>query len=254
MSSRTLKSVERAIDVLDCLSGDSPWMGLTEISRQLGISKSGAHRLLASLEDKGMVQQDPVSRRYGLGPKVLALASGFLKRIDLSAECRPHMRRLRDVTGETVILQVVQGFQRVCVDEVPSTQPVRWTMDPGTAVPLHAGAASKVILAFMPPEEVEHIIREVGLPPVTPHTIVDPDRLRAELAVIREEGVAISVEEAGVGAAAIAAPIFDHVGRVVAALSIAGPSARWTPERMRQFAEPLKEAVRQISAAMGSSP
>jgi len=162
------------------------------------------------------------------------------------------MEDLVTTTRETAILTVYHQQEVVCIEKVETSHPVRMTLHVGTRRPPHAGASSKVLMAYLPDEEIQAIVQEKGLPRLCVNTITDPDRLREELARIRERGYAESHEETDLGAWGVATPVFDREGRVVAAIGVAGPRSRYTEQRAQEFVALCRQAARRISALIGS--
>ena len=247
-----VKTVDRLVRVLDCFSRERPAWSLAELSRQLGIPKSTLHRFLTAMEAHGILRCDPRDRRWRLGYRLLIWGSLARDSLDLRHIARPVMDGLVAATGETAILTVYQSREVVCIEKVEADRPVRMTLDVGMRRLPHAGASSKVLMAYLPEEEVQAIIRDQGLPPLCVNTITDPDRLREELARIREQGYAESHEETDLGAWGVATPIFDEGGRVVAAIGVAGPRSRYTEQRAREFVALCRQAARRISALIGA--
>jgi DNA-binding IclR family transcriptional regulator len=200
-------------------------------------------RLLTALEKKGLVERDPLTRRFGLGVRVLALAAGRSRQADLHSRALPHMRALRDRSGETVILQVLAGNQHVCVAEVEGLHEVRRRIEVGQVFPVDRGTTAKVFRAYHP-----------DLPARADDRPPSPDGLPRTLAETRAAGYSVGVEEREVGGSAMSAPIFDADGRVWAALTIAGPAERFGPAQMQPLAEPLKAAAAAISLELGYRP
>jgi len=249
----SVKTVDRLVRVLDCFSRERPVWSLTELSRELQIPKSTLHRFLTALESHGILRSDPRDRRWRLGYRLLIWGSLAGESMDLRHIARPMMDELVATTGETVILTAYHNQEVVCIEKVETDHPVRMTLDVGTRRPPHAGASSKVLMAYLPDEEVQAIIRDRGLPRLCVNTITDPDRLREELARIREQGYAESHEETDLGAWGVATPIFDRDGRVVAAIGVAGPRSRYTEERAREFVQICCRAANRISALLGAA-
>ncbi len=158
------------------------------------------------------------------------------------------MRDLVDATGETAILTVYNGQEVICIDKVETSLSVRMTLQAGRRRSPHAGASSKALMAYLPEEEIQAIIRDRGLPKLCANTITDPDELVAELARIREHGYAESHEETDLGAWGIATPIRDRKGDVVAAIGIAGPSSRFTNQLVQHWVVLCRQAAQRISA------
>jgi len=249
--SRSIAAVERAMDVL-LLFGRSgrPDLGVTEIATELGLTKAAVHRILTALRSRDLITVDAVTRRYALGHAAIALGRAYLSRMDLRALAAPELRRLAQQLGETATLSIRRGDTRLYVDQAVPPHELRVEVALGIPYPLHAGSSSKVILAFLDEAEVDGLLARHPLEALTERTIVDEDRLRKDLAAIRKRGYASSQGERQEGTASIAAPIFDHDGRVIAALSVAGPLGRFKP-RMAECAPPLVESAARVSGQLG---
>ncbi|WP_262379708.1 IclR family transcriptional regulator [Nonomuraea sp. PA05] len=249
--SRSIASVERAMDVLLLFGRSSrPDLGVTEIATELDLTKAAVHRILTALRSRELIALDPVTRRYSLGHAAIALGRAYMARTDLRAMAGPELRRLSQQTAETVTLSVRRGDTRLYVDQAVPAQELRMEVSLGIPYPLHAGSSSKAILAFLRPEEVEAYLVRHQLDALTPKTITEPDKLRAELATVRRRGYATSLGERQEGAASVAAPIFDHDGLVIAAVSVAGPATRFKPH-LQEAAQPLLETAARLSARLG---
>jgi DNA-binding IclR family transcriptional regulator len=244
-----VKAVERALDLLLVFAEDAPEMGVTELSRRLRLPKGTVHRLLGGLVSRGLVTRDPDGRRYRLGPTAFRLGSAFLRSLDVRQAALPVMQELARKTGETVNLNVVQGIHRVCIEKVDSVQDVRHFVELGRPLPMFAGASGKVLLAHLNREAAEAVLKSVRA--LTPYTVTDVRRLRAELERIRRQGFAVSHNERVDGASAVSAPVRDAQGGVVAGLTVSGPSYRLTPARVRELIPQVVEAAAEISARLG---
>lgn len=248
-----VKTLDRLVAVLDCFTPGRPDWSLSELSKELGIPKSTLHRFLNALARHGILRSDPRDRRWRLGYRLLIWGSLAGDGLDLRHLARPILDELAAQTGETAILTAYDNYEVVCIEKVETNHPVRMTLQVGTRRPPHAGASSKVLMAYLPDEEVQAIVREKGLPRLCVNTITDPEALRAELARIRERGYAESHEETDLGAWGVATPIFDQGGRVVAAVGVAGPRSRYTPERARAFVRLCCDAASRISSLLGAT-
>ncbi len=241
----SVQSIERAIAILKAFSPEKEELGVTELSRKLDLHKSTVSRLLTSLQREGLVEENLVTRKYRLGMALVTLGGLVLQRLDVTQAARPLMQELANATQETVILAVKDGDEAVNVAQIPSSQLVKHIEWIGRRTPLHCTAVGKVLLAYSPMTEQKAFIAR-GLPRYTPDTISDSDLLCQQLARVREQGFATGQGEFEVGLNAIAAPIYAHTGRVVAALSVSGPafrlSAEWFP--------PLTEHVLQVAATL----
>lgn len=242
---KTVRAVERALDVLLCFAEGSEW-GLTEIAGRVGLHKSTVFRLLATLEAKGFLKRDEATEKYRLGLSVLELSAHLSRSDDPSVVLLPEMERLRDELGETVSLYVRDRSERVRIQAVQSTQAIRRVADVGARLPLSVGASSKVLLAFSEPGVRGGVMSDPSWP-----AGLQRQAFAKQLDDIVASGYATSFEEREPGAAAVSAPIFNRSGKLVAALSVSGPSNRLTPDRMHEHAPAIMEAARRMGALLG---
>lgn len=243
-------SASRVADVLLVLAGAPGHLGVSAIAAELGMSKAVVHRILQSLADRHLVTAAP-GGTYGLGPAAAALGARALRDLDLRQVAMPVLRRLQATTGETTTISALVGSARVYLDQVVSLQHIRMEVELGRPFPLHAGSSSKAILAVAPPDLRRHVL-ERELARLTERTIVDPDRLAAELEEIARDGLAISRGERQEGAGSIAAPVFGLDGAVVGSISVCGPITRFDDEAIARFAPLVTAAATDISQAMGA--
>lgn len=236
----TVRAVERALDVLLCFTQETD-LSMTDISSRVGLHKSTVHRLLASLESKGFVMRDSVTEKYKLGYRIWELSANMTQSDDPAALLLPEMERLRDQLGETVSLYIRDGIERIRIQAVQSNQAIRRVAPVGVRLPLYVGASSKVLLAFADPAVVELVWND----PSWTKTI-DKTSFMEQLDLIRKQGYATSVEEREEGAAAVSAPIFNRGQKLAAALSISGPSNRWTLELMQRHAPLIVAAAERM--------
>lgn len=248
----TGRGVVRIAQILNCFSVEEPVHNLTAISNRLKLPKSTTHRLLTTLVNQGFLMRDVHERGYQLGYQLLYWGMVAQAALDLRTEALPILRLLSRSVGETAILTVRDGMRGLYLEIVESGQPVRLTMQVGQRLRLHAGASSKILLAFLPEADVEQIANAIELLPLTPNTITDPALLRTELTAIRQRGYATSFEETDLGAMGIAAPVYDRTGQPVAGIGIAAPLARIPPERVPEVAPLVIDAGRQLSARLGA--
>lgn len=245
----SVKTIDRLVEILDCFSSQQPDWSLTELSARLRVPKSSLHRFLVALETHSILRRDPRDRRWRLGYRPLIWGRLAAAHSGLRLIARPVMEELAAETGETVLLTLYDDFAVICVEKVDSAHEVRLAIEVGSRRPPHAGASSKVLMAYLPEAEIETIIAR-GLPKLCTRTITDPDELRAELDRIRTQGYAISQEETDIGAWGVATPIQDLNGEVIAAIGIAGPLFRLTDERVEDYVERCRQAARRISDAL----
>jgi DNA-binding IclR family transcriptional regulator len=245
-----IQVLERAFGILDLLAAEAD-LDLSEVAAGVGLHKSTAHRLLMVLEGERFVERSVASGKYRLGSRLIELGLAAVSRLDLYERARPYLRELVDQTGETAHLAVLRGGEVVSLINVESRRTVRTPSTVGTRSPAHCTSLGKALLAHAAPLEVEELIRQQGLKPYTRNTITSASRLRKELRLIRERGYAVDDEEREEGLRCIGAPVWDHSGTVVAAVSIAGPSFRIRKERIPALAVPVISAAAGLSAALG---
>ena len=243
-----VQSVDRALRILEILarSGES---GVTEIAAALDVHKSTAFRLVATLEQHGLVEQVEGRGKYRLGVGLLRLAGATSARLDVVQEARPLCKQLAAATGETVNLATLSGQQRALPrpGRRPSAlQPHNWV---GQHIPLHATSNGKVLLAWLPQAELDDLLGR--LPAFTGLTITTKARLKRELETVREQGYAVAVDELEVGLTAIAAPVRNAHGDVVCSMSLSGPTFRLPAERVGEVTPLLVEAADELSHRLG---
>lgn len=248
---QTIAGVERALDVLNLFADDATRdLGVTEIAEQLDLSKAVVHRIVSSFRVKDYLEVDEETRRYRLGPRILTLGLSYLNRMDVQDTARDALLELVERTNETATQSVRAGWQRVYVAQQTPTRDIKMVVQLGAGFPLHAGASSKALLAFMTPELREAYIKRGPLEAVTDLTTTDPAALEAELAEIRQRGYAESLGERQAGAGSVAAPVFDHTGQVISVISVCGPIERFRDE-VDECAKHLLEVTEATSRRLG---
>ena len=247
-----VQSVDRALTVLEILAtrGDA---GVTEIAVELGVHKSTVSRLVAVLENRGFVEQLADRGKYRLGFGIARLAGALTVQRDLAHESRSACEALAEAVRETVNVAILDAGRDVNISEVRGPASISSHNWVGQSTPPHATSSGKVLLAFTPDLDLPALLGE-ELPHFTEHTITDLDELRRELALVCTRGWATTVEEYEVGLNALAAPVFDHSGRVVAAVSVSGPSYRLTRSSFAEVSERLLEATADVSRRLGHLP
>jgi DNA-binding IclR family transcriptional regulator len=248
-SSGPVQSVDRAAAILEILARDGE-AGVTEIARELGVHKSTASRLLAALDRRELVAQDTARGRFRLGVGLLRLAGAAGRGLDLTQESRPVCRALAQEVGETVNLAILSGRDALYLDQVAgpaALSPHNWA---GQRIPLHATSDGKILLAYLPAAEIlEHLV-----PPLerfTEHTVTALPEFARLLAQTRERGYATAVDELEEGLTAVAAPVRDAEGTVVASVSASGPGFRITAGRIPEIAGAVQRAADAISRRLG---
>jgi DNA-binding IclR family transcriptional regulator len=244
-----VQSVDRAVAILEILARDGE-AGVTEVARELGVHKSTASRLLAALDRRELVSQDTARGRFRLGVGLVRLAGAAGRSLDVVQESRPVCQVLARQVGETVNLAILSGRDALYLDQVAgpaALSPHNWA---GQRIPLHATSDGKVLLAYLSQAELAGCLT----PPLrrfTDRTITTLDELSPVLAKVRQRGYATAVDELEAGLTAIAAPVRNAEGRVVASISASGPSFRIPADRIGQVAESVRRAAAEICRRLG---
>jgi DNA-binding IclR family transcriptional regulator len=252
-SERRLSSVAKAIELLKAFSEDEVEFGISALAKRLGVAKSTAHRLAATLVGEGLLEQDRASGKYRLGIALFRLGTLVRRRMNVSEVARPFLFSLREKTNETVHLAILDGMDIMYVYFLESTQAIRMRSDLGLRKPAHCTAEGQAILAFRPPEVVQAVIR-AGLHARTPQTVTDPDRFVKALDTARQKGCAVEDEESEMGMRCIAAPVRNDAGEVVAAVGVAGPVSRLSKKALTGFMPHVIATAEDISARLGHRP
>jgi DNA-binding IclR family transcriptional regulator len=247
-----VQSVDRAVAILEILARDGE-AGVTEVARELGVHKSTASRLLAALDRRELVAQDTLRGRFRLGVGLLRLAGAAGRGLDLVQESRPVCRALAQEVGETVNLAILSGRDALYLDQVAgpaALSPHNWA---GQRIPLHATSDGKVLLAYLPETE----LAECLAPPLarfTDRTVTGAADFGRLLAEVRRQGYATAVDELEAGLTAVAAPVRNAEGIVVASISASGPSFRIPPDRIPALAGAVRRAAAEVSRRLGWTP
>ncbi|HUA07522.1 MAG TPA: IclR family transcriptional regulator [Solirubrobacteraceae bacterium] len=253
----SVPAVDRAARLLGALSahaGDAPHqpgVSASELSRELGISKSTLSGLLTTLEQHGLVRRDPLTRRVRLGLALLELAAAVEIDVDVREAARPHLARLCRDSGETAILHLVSGDDvRIAERAEPASQ-LKVVAPLGTPLPRFAGSVAKVLLAADEPAEAEAIVHGHKLPSFTARSIVEPGAYLEQVAQTRRRGYARENEEYLVGVSAVSAPVINHEGRTIGTISVACVKTR-ARERLQELTEPVMDAAAETSRRLGA--
>lgn len=238
-------------EILDCFSQERTDLGVRELARLSGLSTSTAGRLLQEMKEQNILQQNPETKTYSMGIRLLNWSGIYLATLDIRAVAMPIMTELQRLSRETISLYIVDGTDRVCVERLESPQNVRIVARLGLRLPLYAGSAGKVILAFLSDELREQILATVPLQPFTRHTITDVTKLKDELIKIRQTGYAFSHGEWIEDASGVAAPVYGPDGQVAGALTISGPSQRFNHDVIEKYGKEAVLAAMDISKLLG---
>jgi DNA-binding IclR family transcriptional regulator len=247
---KRLSSVATALQLLKSFSEEQVDIGISALARRLGVAKSTAHRLAATLVSEGMLEQDAETEKYRLGIALFRLGALVRRRMDVSNQARPYLYELREKTNETVHLAILDGTEIMYVYNLESTQAIRMRSDLGVRKPAYCTAEGQAILAFQPQEVVDRVIAQ-GLVARTPQTITDPAKLIKALGVVRQRGCAIEDEESEIGMRSISAPIRNDAGDVVASVGVAGPVTRLSKKAIAAFVPHVIETADAVSRRLG---
>lgn len=248
-STGLVQSVDRALTILEQLARAGTDLGITDLAAQLGVHKSTASRLVATLEAHDLVEQQQERGKYRLGLGLMRLSAAAGLSFDLVRIARPTATRLSATTGETINVAILSDLAALYVDQVSGSSTVLSHNWVGQRIPLHATSNGKVLLASAP-DAVWRQVVDAGLSSYTPHTITDPARLRAELRHVHTQGFAVAIDELETGLTAIAAPIRGADGHVVASISVSGPGFRLSAATDRLVAR-VRDAAAEVSAKLG---
>lgn len=225
-------------------------LGVSEIARQLDLSKAVVHRILRSLASRNLLSFNEDTHKYSLGSAAAALGARALRDRQLRQIAMPVLRRLQYETGETMTVSELIGTARVYLDQIPSLKEIKMTVELGRPFPLHAGASSKAILAFAPPELRQSVVTG-PLVALTPNTITERLKLEEELLRTEQVGTAVSFGERQPGAASVAAPVCGIDGYAIGAISACGPIERFDEETVKRLRLPVRNAAQEVSEELG---
>ena len=245
--SKIVNSIVRAALILQSISNGNSRIG--KISENLNLSKGTTHRLLETLGKVGFVVQDPLTHGYHLGPALLELFSDPSLNHEVLFSCAfKQMTDLRDKTGETVLLDIRAGLQKVCIEKVDSLENLKYTNEKGFAAPIYVGGGGKVLLSQLQDEQIEMLLSQISFVSITPNTIIDKEQLWDEIKKIRKQGYSTSFGERVPGSSCVSVPVRNYVTPV--ALSILGPDARFTKKIIRDILPDLILAGDTISESI----
>lgn len=245
-----VQSIERVVTIFDVLAQSSQGISLRELSARVKLPKGTTHRLLSSLAYYGYIRQTPETKNYHLGFKLIELGNSLLNQLDIRSQAKPFLNDLAAKTNETVHLVILDQYEALYIDKVESKVKqggLQMASRVGLRVPLHCSAVGKVLLAYLPENELEGLIQQTGLSKRTKNSITDAENLKAHLKAVRSRGFAIDDEENEEGIRCVGAPIFNQQGQVIAAISISGPTIR-IPNKLLQNS--LKRKIIETASAI----
>ncbi|QBX34078.1 IclR family transcriptional regulator [Paracoccus liaowanqingii] len=247
----TVQALDRALDLLDLLAA-RPGLTLSEVAEHAAQPPSTVHRVLHTLATRGMVESDPATQAWNIGPQAFRLGSAFMRRSGIVERARPILRALMEHTGETANLGILQGDAVLFLSQVETTETIRAFFPPGTRSPLHASGIGKALLAFGAAGGATGPLQGAApLARFTDNTLTDRQALQADLARIRHRGFSFDDEERTRGMRCIAAPVFDLSGEAVAGVSVSGPAHRIAAEHVKTLGAVVAAAAASLTEAMG---
>lgn len=247
-----IQAVDHALDLLEQFHDEVDELGVTELSKRLKLHKNNVFRLLATLESRGYIEQNRVTENYRLGLKTLQLGQTFIRQMGLLRQARPVLEWLVEQCNETSYVAILKDLHIVYLDVVETNLTVRVVPRVGARLPSYCTAAGKIQLAYMTDEELDNYFPTRELKGFTANTITDKETLKQHLQLVAEQGYAIDNEEMDIGVRCVGAPIRDYTRRIVGAVSISGPSMRFSDERLEKELIPLViKAGEEISTKLG---
>jgi len=249
----TIQSVSHAFDILESFTRTEDELGVTELSKRLGLHKNNIFRLLATLEHRGYIEQNKVTENYQLGAKTLQIGSIFIEQRECRRLARPILENLMAASGETTVVAVLRGNKVIYMDSVETDKTVRAVSRIGALLPAHCTAVGKVQLASLSSAEIVRLYPEQTLPALTERSIKTRDALLTELKRIVDKGYSLENEEAEADVRSIAVAVKDYSKQVIAAIGIAAPASRLTDQRLEKngIISLLEESGRALSMKLG---
>jgi IclR family transcriptional regulator, acetate operon repressor len=248
-----VQSLVRALGIINQLAAADEGMTLTHIAECVGLPPSTAHRLLTTLEQERYVHFDHERRLWSVGVQAFMTGAAFLRTRNLVGIARPYMRALMNESTETVNLAIEDENEAVYLAQVECRQMMRALARPGARVPLYCSSVGKALLCATPDGDLAKALQRQAMRRLTEKTIVNRTALRDELALTRERGFAIDDEEHAFGLRCVAGLVFDEFGEPMAAISISGPTARISSERIAHLGEVVRRKADEITAQFGGA-
>ncbi|HEU0114602.1 MAG TPA: IclR family transcriptional regulator [Thermomicrobiales bacterium] len=247
-----LKSLDLSLRVIEAMDAPHAERGVSDLARELRVSKATIYRILATLEARGYVVQDPTSVRYRIGPRLRQFGQNGPARLDLPALARPFMIELRDQTRENIHLAVLDGADVIYAAKEEGLHPVQVMSNVGARCPAHCVATGKAILAFAPPADRARVVA-AGLRRYTPLTHATEEAFAAEMARIQAQGVAVNHGEWRLEVRGVAAPLFDAGGRAIVAIGVCGPAERMSPDAVGAMVPVVTDVAARATRYIGGS-
>lgn len=248
----TIKSLDRALEVLIQL-GDMQGATLSEIASVLDQSPATVYRVLTTFQGRGFADFDDQNQTWSIGPAAFLTGSQFLRRTSLVERARPIMRDLMEATGETANLGIERDGKVLFLGQVETHATIRAFFPPGTASAMHSSGIGKALLSRMEDKRQRQVLAAGQLERFTPNTLIEPEAMIADLRETKARGYAFDAEERNIGMRCIAAPVYNVFGEAVAGISVSGPTARITDDRIDDLATSVIAAAAQLTRAVGGN-
>jgi DNA-binding IclR family transcriptional regulator len=247
-------SLERGLDLIELLARANPEKTLKELSQEAGFNISTAHRILNALKSRGYVRQEATNSKYKLTFKLFELGNRVVEKLNLREEAVPLLKNLAEKTGESAYLTILDEDEALCLERIDGYQYVKiLALKVGGRMPLHLGAGPRVLMAYLPEEEIDRIIKLKGLSAWTKKSPTDPAKLKRTLEKIRKDGYALSMEDVVEGAGALGCPVKSWKGEVVAGISISGISSHFKKDKLPALVEIVKSSAEKLSRILEGS-
>lgn len=245
-----VQSIDRALDIIEALSGESGGLGVTEIATRIGLHKSTAHRIITTMANRGYLTKND-SGNYQIGLKLIEAVSCYINSLELQTEARPYIAKITGELGLTCHLGVLDGSEVVYIEKMDVFSNVRMYSQIGLHVHSYSSSLGKCLLSNYSSEDLRRIMSNCSFIKFTDKTISSIDELIADLDLVRKRGWGIDDEESEVGHRCVGSPIYDYRGDIIAAISASGPTSIFTADRIDHVAGYLKEQAMEISKSMG---
>jgi DNA-binding IclR family transcriptional regulator len=254
MAESSIRVIVRAVKILDCFVGARSPLGITDLSKEMRLSKSTVHHVVTTLVGTGLLASDGASRRYRLGPKLAHLGNAFIQSTDLRDLARRGLIELRDLTDETASLHLKFGTQRIISDQVVSTHGIRRVLTLGLGRPIYIGAVGIVLMGDMSDRDILRLLKRSRPEQLTPRTVTNPQEILKLVQAARADGYSMLNEQTDEGVGVIAFPIHDHMGSIPAGIVVSGPIQRWQSKTIAPYVKRMRRIVDRVSSQLGGHP
>ncbi len=253
LKTKSVPALERALSILEVLAESRGGLSLSQLTARLGLPKSSTHCILLTLERRGYLRRHEGTGRYMFGFEVFGLANMALNGMELREEARPYLETLRDNTGLTVHMGILERNEAVLIEKIEPSGPLKLATWIGKRMPLHCTGVGQALVAYLPEGEIDQWIRQ-GLLRYNENTIVSSRKFKEKLALVRKLGHSYDDEEETIGLRCLGAPIRNLTGKVIAAISVAGTVAQINLQNLPALVSQVKQTAASISQRLGYAP